>query len=132
MQEQIDLDVIVVGAGASGLMAAWELAQAGKKVAVLEANDRIGGRIYPIDDTNFSITPELGAEFVHGKLKFTDMLIKRVGSELYEADGFIRASTFGRGVWQSDTYETCATSMNLSVNFYGHHYYLLIALVQHN
>lgn len=39
-----DLDVIVIGAGLAGLKAALELKNAGKKVLVLEARDRVGGR----------------------------------------------------------------------------------------
>ena len=41
-----DADVIVVGAGAAGLTAAAELAETGKSVLILEARDRIGGRMF--------------------------------------------------------------------------------------
>src|SRR3954463_11416066 len=49
MAERIDADVCVVGAGYAGLTAARRLAQAGRTVAVLEARDRVGGRIWTFE-----------------------------------------------------------------------------------
>jgi monoamine oxidase len=69
-------DVIIIGAGASGLMAAYTLVKAGKSVKVLEARDRTGGRIHTISGQNFSAPTELGAEFVHGDLPVTLSLLK--------------------------------------------------------
>jgi monoamine oxidase len=46
MPERLDPDVCVVGAGYAGLTAARRLSQAGKSVVVLEARDRVGGRIW--------------------------------------------------------------------------------------
>ncbi len=60
-------DVLVLGAGASGLAAADRLARKGLRVTVLEARDRIGGRVHTVPDP-FTGTPlEMGAEFFHGK-----------------------------------------------------------------
>jgi monoamine oxidase len=61
------VDVIVIGAGAAGLVAAAELAETGLSVIVLEARDRIGGRIFTLNDLEQQFPIELGAEFIHGR-----------------------------------------------------------------
>jgi len=80
-------DIIIVGAGAAGLMAAYQLAKAGKKVTVLEACNRTGGRIRTIDNTLFFNQAELGAEFVHGNLPLTLGLLKDAGIAYHPAGG---------------------------------------------
>jgi len=80
-------DVLIIGAGAAGLMAAYTLAKAGKKVTVLEACNRTGGRIRTIDNTLFFNHAELGAEFVHGNLPVTLGLLKEAGIEYHAAGG---------------------------------------------
>ena len=60
-------DVLIIGAGAAGLAAAQDLSAGGLRVIVLEARDRIGGRIYTHHDPSVPVPIELGAEFVHGK-----------------------------------------------------------------
>jgi polyamine oxidase len=57
--------VIVIGAGVSGLAAAKELAAHGCHVTVLEARDRIGGRIRT-DRIHGANPIELGASWIHG------------------------------------------------------------------
>jgi monoamine oxidase len=60
---------VIIGAGAAGLAAGRMLASAGQRVAILEARNRIGGRIYTHHASltghgDFAV--ELGAEFIHG------------------------------------------------------------------
>src|ERR671927_1444137 len=74
--------VVIVGAGAAGLMAARELARAGKRVVVLEARDRCGGRIHPLPAAEFGYPAEGGAEFVHGAAAHTRALMREAGLSL--------------------------------------------------
>ena len=73
-------DVIVIGAGAAGLMAAAELVQAGRSVLLLEARDRIGGRIWTRTEPDLDAPLELGAEFIHGHAPITRALLAKVGA----------------------------------------------------
>lgn len=60
-------DVLIIGAGVAGLAAAGDLVKAGCHVTILEARDRIGGRILTARDEQLPMPAELGAEFVHGR-----------------------------------------------------------------
>lgn len=82
----LQADVIIIGAGAAGLMAANELSAAGKKVIVLEGRDRIGGRILTLNH-GFPQPVECGAEFIHGDLALTKKLLKEAGIEYQPSEG---------------------------------------------
>ena len=57
-------DIVVVGAGVSGLTAARLLAQSGMRVVVLEARDRVGGRTWT--DRSTGNATDRGASWIHG------------------------------------------------------------------
>ena len=75
----VQVDVLVVGAGAAGLAAAAELTRAGRSVLIVEARDRIGGRCYTRRLPGVPAPVELGAEFIHGRPEATLSLLQQAG-----------------------------------------------------
>jgi monoamine oxidase len=80
-------DVVVIGAGAAGLAAASALHAAGVEFAVLEARDRIGGRIFTRRDSRTGAPIELGAEFIHGSADDLETVLQEAGLRTIEIDG---------------------------------------------
>jgi monoamine oxidase len=73
----------VVGAGLAGLSAADELRRAGVEVIVLEARDRVGGRVWSRELENGAVV-EMGAEFIlPGNTAVRD-LAERLGLDLWD------------------------------------------------
>jgi len=80
-------DVAVVGAGAAGLAAASRLRDAGLDVVVLEARDRVGGRIWTEHPHGLGVPVELGAEFVHGATPELERIARTAGLRLVDIAG---------------------------------------------
>ena len=87
----MDFDIIIVGAGMAGLSAGRILANCGQRVVVIEARQRVGGRVHTTrvsDGAGRSdIAVELGAEFVHGLPPETWSLLREADLATYEIDG---------------------------------------------
>jgi monoamine oxidase len=109
-------DVVVVGGGVAGLAAAARLTRAGRRVVLLEARDRLGGRVHTLRDWPFPI--EGGAEFVHGRPpRLTRLpLLPVSGRHLLVRGGRIED---GREVWEA-TMELLAAAPARDCGFLSH------------
>ena len=94
--------VLVVGAGIAGLVAAYRLSQAGVPVDIIEARNRVGGRIFTarnVADT--SIPVDLGGEFIDTNHTSLRSLARELGlqiADLYTSDkGLIQEITYFQG-----------------------------------
>jgi monoamine oxidase len=121
---RVDADVCVVGAGYAGLTAARRLAQQGKTVAVLEARDRVGGRIWttqladgsPVDrggawlapyhDRIYALAAEVGVSAYKTWMKGSHLLVD--GDRIRRYTGLIpkisplAVLTIARAQWKID------------------------------
>jgi monoamine oxidase len=88
--------VLVIGAGAAGLAAARALNDDGHRVTVLEARDRVGGRVHTAFDLA-SHPVELGAEFVHGENVCTWPLLDRYGLSAIDLAPYVNMRAFVDG-----------------------------------
>jgi monoamine oxidase len=105
--------VVVVGGGLSGLVAARELSKQQAIVHLVEARERLGGRVWTLRDDSFSTEPvELGGEFIDDEHKAIRELARTLGLELtrvlrggfglaLETNGRLRIHTTQRSIWRA-------------------------------
>ena len=96
--------VIVLGAGLAGLQAARALAERGERVVVLEARERVGGRVWSTRCGD--ATAELGAEFVHGRPPELWTLIEEAGLSAVEREGSTLRTRVGGGLDEDELDES--------------------------
>jgi monoamine oxidase len=83
----MDADVAVIGAGAAGLAAARSLGRRKLRVLLLEARERMGGRVLWRPTARIATPAELGAEFIHGPAERTKALLREAGSAAIDMGG---------------------------------------------
>jgi len=96
-------DVIIIGAGMSGIAAADKLDSEGMDVLILEARDRIGGRIWTIYWDEAEKPIDMGASWIHGATNNPMTKIANDnGFELLETDLTSRVILGSNGEWLTD------------------------------
>ena len=103
--------VAVIGAGVAGLAAASRIVDAGLDVTVLEARDRIGGRVWTRSAPGLVTPIEMGAEFLHGETPEIDEIAFREGARLVDVAGRRWSSRRGRLVLMDDFWERLDRAM---------------------
>ena len=81
----LDADVCVVGAGYAGLTAARRLNQGGKSVVVLEARDRVGGRVYSMEGKTGAVL-DMGGTFIGPRQDRLHALVKEMGASTFKSN----------------------------------------------
>jgi monoamine oxidase len=90
------VDVAILGAGVAGLAAARALREREVDFIVLEARERIGGRVFSLHDESLPVAIELGAEFVHGSAPELCAIAHDAAFAIADIDGQRWESRHGR------------------------------------
>jgi monoamine oxidase len=109
------MHILIIGAGASGLMAARTLQERNHRVTVVEARSRIGGRIYTHTPEGFSSYIDGGAEFVHGDLPLTSSLLNQAEITMLPMNGAMYRYEQGRLTHSNcfeEEWQTLMTKLN--------------------
>jgi monoamine oxidase len=104
-------DILIIGAGASGLAAAAELAASGRRVLILEARDRLGGRIWTQHSPDLAAPIEYGAEFIHGDAPPVMAILQKHGRATIEATDTHFSLRDGKLVERSDLFHQVQKAM---------------------
>jgi monoamine oxidase len=99
--ETKDDDVLILGAGIAGLAAARALGERGIRATVLEARNRVGGRLLSRRSAGGG-TVELGAEFVHGRAPELWALLAECEAQTTERDGTMLREEWDGGLIEDD------------------------------
>jgi monoamine oxidase len=81
------VDVVIIGAGAAGIAAARALHEKGVRLLVLEARERIGGRVWTHRDPKTQVPIELGAEFIHGSAPEIERILQDARFPVVDIEG---------------------------------------------
>jgi len=82
-----DTDVLIIGGGFAGITAAWELSRLAKRVVLLEARDRLGGRAWLKKDGLGGLPLEMGGAWIDPKETYSWAEAQRYGMVM-SASGF--------------------------------------------
>lgn len=101
-----EADVIIVGAGLAGLIAARDLLRAGLEPLILEANDRVGGRILT-EEIMPGVSVEVGAQWIGNGMERMYALAAELGVETFEQyeDGETSYDIQGSGVLREGVFQ---------------------------
>ncbi|HEX3548974.1 MAG TPA: NAD(P)/FAD-dependent oxidoreductase [Candidatus Elarobacter sp.] len=104
-------DVAIVGAGAAGLTAARVLSGAGVSTLVLEARERVGGRLLTREDAILPVPFDIGGEFVHGAAEASLALLRAASTVAVDTAGAAFAFEDGELRDRDDPFDVVARVM---------------------